>query len=242
MNLIPKIPIELKQILKSLPGVAVHSISYPALLRSMAKTGTRFVSSKLPAELVEEISSLLPAGICLTDELKGQPIGANQGELFLSLYFSQLKSTKGIFLDLGAEHFATDGELHWKPSKLWYDFSPEFLQGLRGMYQGYYEENKDLFATSLDGLGLTAGCNDSEKAEVRDLFYAHFGGDVEGVRFSFTHFFQSFSKIFEFLNKKNIKIPIDFVYLGIYLTTLYQHLSKYDRTFNVKKAYFEAFK
>ena len=235
----PTVPKELKQLLKSLPGVAVNSISYTELLKSMVITGKQFLAKELPAEMFAEIQGLLPQNIQLS-KAKPEKAASDIGDEVLVIYFAQLQSTKGIFLDLSASRFYQDESLVWSPSPLWHNFDPGFLTGLRGLYEGYYLEDEKLFMECLDSLGLTAGCNEQESKEIRDLFYSHFGSNTEEVEFSFQKFSDSFAKIFEFLNRKKIKVSTDFVYLGLYLTSLYKHLTSYDHAFNVKGAYLKS--
>jgi hypothetical protein len=136
-------------------------------------------------------------------------------------------------LDLRRGQFARiDGELIWEPRAYFVSFDPDFKTSMRGIYEGFYGEDDELFESSLDELGL---------AGVADLFRQHFGdGDQTAVEFDVEHFRDTFMQIFEHCKSEGIELHHDFVALGINLATLYEHLGSLGGAYDVRGAYFSA--
>ena len=80
----------------------------------------------------------------------------------------------------------------------------------------------------LNNIGLIADTDSEEsKQEMINIFNDHFGDEnQESVKFEMKHFMDSFHKIFDKIFHQKKSLSEDFVYLGIYLVTLYLHLEK----------------
>lgn len=156
-----------------------------------------------------------------------QPVS---GDIVLQLYFAQLAHADRVALDLRrASFFGQTRPATWKPRVLWHRWDPDFLDAIRQLYAGYYRDDDARFEGAAARLGL---------AEATDLLQAHFGvGDQRAVRFDLDHFKQSFHDVFVRCLEAGNRLPSDFVVLGVYLGTLYEHLSTPDEAFDVRSAF-----
>lgn len=154
---------------------------------------------------------------------------AGYAQDLLALYFHQLWSDGPLLLDLRGEavHEAEVG-LTWRPSPLWMELDAGFVQSLRTVYRGFYGDDDAMFTRGLAELRL-----DGAKA----LFRQYFGDDPRAVRFQLKGFISSFEDIFNHCRAEGIAIPRDFVYLGIYLATMYDNLNRFDIAVDVVAAF-----
>lgn len=167
------------------------------------------------------------------------------GEKILELYFLQLRNEQGVFLDLRSQRFSADAEnLYFSKGQLWIQMQVLFRESLLDLYKGYYQSKPKLFDKGLTGIGLmNEKMSAEQKEKIKDLFLKYFGeGDQTEVRFSTEHFVQGFEKIFRFIAAEKLEISAQFLYLGIYLASLYQHLQTLDVPLNVRLSYNKAMK
>ncbi len=158
-----------------------------------------------------------------------------RGQHVLQLYFAQLGHLDRAALDLRPSRFsavrADDDEatLIWEPRQLSVAWDGAFLDGVRGLYTGFYRDDPALFARSADALGLSVAA---------DLFRKQFGeGDQTAVRFELDRFKQSFHEIFVRCKTRGVTLQPNFVALGIYLGGLYEHLDSLGVPLNVRRAF-----
>jgi len=166
------------------------------------------------------------------------------GELVLQLYFLQLKNDRGLFLDLRPTRFDLEQSgFIFKTSTVWIHLNEDFRRALVDLYTGFYSEDNHRFKAGLAGAGLIQEQMTSEqKAEMTKIFLLHFGeGDQARVKFQTKDFINSFESIFKFMLKHKLKIPGEFLYLGIYLAGLYSNLEKLDIELNVRGAFEKVF-
>lgn len=164
--------------------------------------------------------SALPLAVALP----GQPgssdsLGGDQlahATRLVTLYFEQLYSDSPTLLDLRADSARDrDGQLAWDPAPWVCKWSPEFQEPLRGLYQGFYEPNDALLKESMKALRI-------DLAE--DLFRKHFGSHPEKQRFVMKDFVNTFHQVFVRCKDAKRELHEDFLALGVYLATLYDHL------------------
>lgn len=158
----------------------------------------------------------------------------------LTLYFAQLFSSNGVFLDLRPQHLQIEqGQLQWHPTGLWTEFRPDFKIGLMKIYDGFYESQQDLFHQGLKEIGLASdNWPAADVGHLGQLFREHFGSSIDQpVKFELQKFQQSLVKITDFLLEKKAHISTDFLYLGIYLVTMYDALERTGVAVDVKKIY-----
>lgn len=133
----------------------------------------------------------------------------------VELYFRQLFLPGPTLLDLRASAFSTDGEtLRWSPAAWLAEWSPDFIEPLRGLYLGFYSHDDALFRRSLAALSL---------AHSEDLFREQFGAGQDEVRFEVRAFIDVFHRVFERCKQQGTSLHPDFLPLGIYLAALYDH-------------------
>ena len=186
----------------------------------------------------------LPEGVTYADggskSIAGDSDKKAAGENLLALYFYQLYHGDTVFLDLRQDRFRYEGStLHWSPNGLWIELGNEFVVGMRELYNGFYDQDDQALRTGLDRLGLTPEHMDEPtRRQLINLLDDHFGGGRdEPVAFPIKKFVASFDKLFQFLKTNNVKLSGDFLFLGIYLVTLYLHLDYLDQEYDVAASF-----
>ena len=248
------LPRGFRSLLDYISPAAFEVIDWTAALKKTGRISKEIVFETSVERVKAEFRNHLPAGIQFADKDLSDVVYENHlnqtskkefGQKLLVLYFQQIFSVNEIFLDLRKERFSRslsetcEETLSWKPNGLWVEFSDEFLKGLRLLYQGFYEQNE----TSLDlGLSMLALYSDAmslqEKSELKGLLEIHFGqGRTAPMKFEVAHFMRSFDNLFLFLKRNNMKLSEDFLFLGIYILTLYLHLEILDESFDVVDAF-----
>jgi hypothetical protein len=235
------LPGVLKELLKHVPALLFSVVEWKELSSELPKLSQRILQKEGFKDLLDDQRERLAHfGVCLREEPATDPdyfVSKENGEKILGLYFAQLFSTKGVFLDLRNSHFSE--ALNFHPSGLWTKFSDSFQRGILEVYEGFYLEDEDLYMQGLLGLGLlNPSWGTSEKKELADLFKDQFGSaQTEEVKFELEKFTNSIIRMTEFLIEKKVKINPDFLYLGIYLVTLYSHLDQCKEALPVKRVY-----
>lgn len=157
------------------------------------------------------------------------------GDAVLRLFFRQIATTETVFLDLRSCRFCRSSEAaraKFRPLPLYAHWQPEFVQGVRQLYRGFYEDEPTLFAQATRELGVSVA---------NDLFERAFGGEKKhACRCSLAEFRQTFHEVFLRCRDANVSFHPDFVTLGILLATLYDHLETLAGTYDVAAAYRQA--
>jgi len=108
----------------------------------------------------------------------------------------------------------------------------EFIESIRGIYEGFYGGDDELFEASLQGIGMGG---------MSGIFREHFGfGGQQEVEFRTDDFQKTFSEVLRVATSQEVRIHPDFVGLGIYLTALYEHLEELGGAYDVAAAYHAA--
>jgi predicted unusual protein kinase regulating ubiquinone biosynthesis (AarF/ABC1/UbiB family) len=243
MRILPGV---LKELLKHVPTVLFEAVEWRVLSHELPKLSRRIIQKEGYAELFERQKSYLsPFKINLVSQVAKNFDPQDKkltAERILTLYFAQLFSPHGLFLDIGPTHLEMVGnELNFHPNGVWTKFSPEFADGITDIYDGFYTEDEKLFQLGLVKSGLSsAKWKDEEREALAQLFKSHFGASVSGeMTFELETFKQSFLKVADFMLEKKVKISTDFIYLGVALITMYSSLEKTNVSVNVKKVYLE---
>ncbi len=243
MILMRILPGVLKELLKHVPTVLFEVVEWKVLASELPKLSRRLLQKEGFEELFDKQHSFLePFGIHLVTDIHspGKFGSVEASEKILALYFAQLFSPHGLFLDLGPNHLDfNSGGLNYAPNGLWTKFHPQFSQGLQKIYDGFYLENEALFHEGLLTCGLTSPkWPQAEKDALAQLFKSHFGASLTSdMSFDLETFKQSFFKVADFMLEKKVVISTDFLYLGIALVTLYSSLESNNSKVNVKKVY-----
>lgn len=236
----PKI---LLDIIGHIPTIAFKTISVPRFLLKSKKLIKDYNSEKLANKVIADLNAQLPAHISIVGSVSSHTAtDSKMGELVLELYFSQLKNTSGVILDLRQKHFEyADGVLLWSPNSLAYEFSESFRSSLLTLYRGFYQDDLSLMKQAFSDLGLSKNLSEDKTNELCDLFKSHFGADTNAVDFNLEDFHSSFRGIFHFMIEHKVEMDVDFIFLGIYLITLYTHLESYQCSFDVQNIYHRVF-
>lgn len=246
MRILPGV---LKELLKHVPTVLFQVVEWNELASELPKLSRRILQKEGYQDLFEKQKSFITiADLKLHQEsLARSPheVSGDAAEKVLELYFTQIFSPHGLFLDLRAQHFTWDGhELHWHPTGLWTKFDESFRLGLIDVYDGFYLQDGKRYEEGLKKIGLMNEEWPSEdKIQLSELFKAQFGRAQEGdMVFNLEEFRDSIMKLSDFMLNKKVMISKDFLYLGIYLVTLYSHLEQGSPSIAVKKIYLKASK
>ncbi|HEY6881675.1 MAG TPA: hypothetical protein VI299_26795, partial [Polyangiales bacterium] len=186
-----------------------------ALMVSKSSTAYRDAVSARATSL-----EALPLAVALPGHAPGRDTRGDDARAHatrvVTLFFEQLYSDTPTLLDLRAASARDrEGVLQWDPAPWVCQWSPAFLEGLRGLYQGFYAPDEALLAHSLRALRI-------EIAE--DLFRKHFGTQPEAQRFVMKDFVDTFHQVFLRCRDRARELHEDFLPLGVYLATLYDHL------------------
>lgn len=246
MILMRILPGVLKELSKHVPTVLFQTVEWSELASELPKISRRIIQKEGYEDLYQVQKNLLdPYNIILTNEPlthASLPKEKWVGEKILTLYFAQVFSPQGVFIDLRASHFAVDNQfLKWHPSPLWTNFNENFREGLLKVYEGFYLENDELYLEGLEGIGLLKHeFSQEDKQELADLFRAHFGGKIsEEMKFNLENFKNSIISMSNFMLNKKVNISKDFLYLGIYLVTMYSVLEEIGESYPVKQIYLD---
>jgi hypothetical protein len=241
-------PEKIRDLLTYMPNNFFKVVDWRDLITQSATLATRWATGEGDdtQALKSELTPLLPDDVTFYDQVPQQanPNEARDlGTAALDLYFRQINNPSGLFIDLRLSCFEEQqGTWLWNPGNLWIKWGDEFRSGVSGLYKGYYGEDPVVFDEALIKLGLMKPeWTDDEKESLRSLFRSYFGeGDL--VTFTIENFVQSFHKIFQFLVEKDCQLPGDFIYLGVYLVTLYLLMEELGGSYNVKQIYLEGCK
>lgn len=219
-----------KEIFKNFPTLALKTISWSDFIRESGTVYRNYLKGEIPKSLLAHLEKILPKEITLVRKIDSSHY--IDGEILLKVYFSQFLNPNGIVIDLRPQHFSIKNQ--FKAPAFWYKFQDSFRENIINLYKGFYYNDNELFSSSLDNLGMTTGLGTSEKEELKNLFKNHFGKNTHTVHFTLEAFNQSFLEIFKFFMKHEIKLPVDFIFLGVYLTTLYSHLENHKEALDVE--------
>lgn len=234
-------PKYLKEIFSHVPTVAFKLVSWSELWHEtkdvLKNYNSEILNDDLYAFLKDELQEKL-----LPPQSETTP-GDVCPEFALKLFFLQLKNPHGVFLDLRSSRFKINLQVQhtFVPNFLQYKFSESFKKSLIKLYAGFYGNEDAKFKEALEELGLTKELVPSKREELSVMFHDHFGGgNVTHTEFDLKTFNDSFFKIFKFFVDNKVKLSADFIYLGVYLITLYMHMDK-TGPINVKKIFFSIF-
>ncbi|HEU5208718.1 MAG TPA: hypothetical protein VFU06_04835 [Longimicrobiales bacterium] len=146
----------------------------------------------------------------------------------VELYFHQLLHGDTTLLDLRQQAFRGTTPLVWKPASWVAKWDPSFIAALRQVYIGFYRADPAGFRSGLRALNL-------ERAE--DVFRRHFGDGQRAVRFEVKHFVSTFHQVFVICRDAKTSLHADFLPLGLYLSSLYDHLEHLGSAVDVAAAF-----
>lgn len=245
MFLMRILPGVLKEVLMHVPTVLFQVIEWSELSAELPKLSRRMIQKEGYADLFENQKSFLrPLQVNLSHETLTPPSNMEKwvSEKWLQIYFGQLLSPHGVFLDLRPLSYQTQGtELSWQPPALWTKFSPRFHEGLMEIYDGFYFGQENTYRSGLEKIGLiSSSWSEDDKTKLAELFKGQFGSSIEGeTEFDLEQFKSAIVQITNFLFTRKVKITPDFLYLGVYLINLYSNLEQSKHKLDVKKNYLE---
>jgi hypothetical protein len=234
----------LKEILPYISPRIFDLVDVPAVAINMGKLSYQYFFSKGISKAKDHIHHYLPEKISFNEVCGSNITKREYGEQLLELYFTQVLLGGIVFLDLRSKVFSKNNEgVIWSPNGLYCEFDKKFITGLKNLYEGFYLNNGQQYELGLMEIGLINKNDSSETREdIMSIFKDHFGGGDQGeVVFKIDKFMNSFQLIFDRIFHQNKKLSEDFVYLGIYLVTLYLHLEEIGEPLNVRESFNRAF-
>lgn len=238
MRILPGV---LKELMKHVPTVLFQTVEWSSIMSEVPVISRRMLQKEGHAELADLQKDFLKnLPICIRHEsLEGHGLKAGDGKTILALYFGQLFSPHGVFLDLRSNHFHHTEQLLWHPGALWTKFSPTFREGLMEVYDGFYLEKDDLYKNGLIKIGLLDPAWPVEDQNtIMEIFRKHFGAAKTGdIEFKLDNLKGGIVSMAQFLLEKKTRITTDFLYLGIYLVTMYGTLEETGEALPVKEIY-----
>jgi hypothetical protein len=183
----------------------------------------------------------------LIDESKGPPLLVEHdtlsrpqrrwlGQVALELYFTQLFRAEVAILDLWPSHFGVDGtgDAVWSPRPLYIRWDPEFRDGLRNVYAGFFLERKKHLEEGLGQLGLGRSA---------EPLLAHLGeGNQRSVRFDRSKFDSTLRAMARAHRPEHGTLHRNFIAFGLYLTSLHDLLGSLDLAFDVRSAFMRSYR
>lgn len=242
-SFLPKI---LKEVLTHVPSLAFEVVEWKSLAKKIAPLTMRMGKKKLEPSLFDALADLHVRGVLpVAGEVVNNYASLSKkdrrlaGEAVLRLYFSQLKNTQGLCLDLRPRNFRWEGQwLDFHASNAWFKFSDDFRDALWKLYQGFYTGDTNLYNQALIQTGLARGLGRDKIEELKAVLEKQFGpGDQKHVVFAMRNFQESFSNLFRFCLENKVSLGPDFMVLGIYLVGLYQNLEALGVELNVRKSF-----
>ena len=233
------IPEDYRALMEYISPAAFKVINYKKAMIQLLKISKNSINQKQVREVTAAHQDLMGdhlriSKLATSEELEDVD-QLKLAEQILDIYFSQFFSLSGCFLDLRLKHFkASKTILHWNPSSFVHRFDAEFSDGMLLIYEGYYFENHNKLTEGMVKVGLITDTNPAAVEEIKKLLFSHFGeaSDKE-VIFELDHFKASFHSLFLYLKKNKIQLSSDFLFLGIYLVTLYLTLAKIGQPVDV---------
>ena len=149
----------------------------------------------------------------------------------VELYFLQLAHGEHALLDLRHQAFSVEPALCWRPASWIVRWDPSFIAALRQLYSGFYRDDATTFRAGLDALHLS---------HAEAVFRRHFGEGQRQVRFEVKHFVATFHEVFVRCRDAGTRLHPDFLPLGLYLASLYDHLERLGVAVDVAAAFDKA--
>lgn len=146
----------------------------------------------------------------------------------VALYFHQVLHGDTTLLDLRQQAFSSERPLVWRPAAWIARWDPAFIGALRRIYTGFYRDDDGEFRAGLSALNLTSA---------EDVFKRHFGDGQRAVRFQVKHFVATFHQVFLRCRDAGTQLHPDFLLLGLYLASMYDHLEQLGVTVDVAAAF-----
>lgn len=151
-------------------------------------------------------------------QAEGAPIPVEErAARVVALYFHQILHGDTTLLDLRHQAFSSQGPLDWRPAAWIARWDEAFIGALRRIYAGFYRDDEDEFRAGLRALSLT---------HAEDVFKRHFGDGQRTVRFEVKHFVATFHQVFLACRDAGTRLHPDFLPLGLYLASMYDHLER----------------
>jgi len=180
---------------------------------------------RVVAETLER--SYVPFRARLAGEKLCQPAG--DGNRLLQYFFFQIYAGDSGFLDLRASRFcraSEPGKIAFRPLPLYATWQPDFVQGIRQLYDGFYGGDESDYEYAVKALGV---------APASDVFRQAFGGPRRrACVYTVAGFRETFHEVFVRCRDAKVAFHPDFITLGIAIATLYDHLESLGGCYDVE--------
>jgi len=158
------------------------------------------------------------------------------GQLALELYFTQIFRSEVAVIDLWPARFGVngDGDAIWAPRPFYLRWEPEFRQGVRNIYGGFFLDDQSRFERGVRQLGL---------GEAADVLTAHFGrGNQRSVRFGVQTLRATLESVARTHSSRDGRLHPNFTAFGLYLVALHELLGSLDMAYDVRAAFMRTYR
>lgn len=239
------VPKEYRELLDYISPSAFRVVDWKSALGLLLNMGKRSFDKEHMQEIAQASLAYTSKHLTLVEKLEidtseSTELDAAIGHHALDLYFSQFFSTEHTLIDLRPGCFRmSQQQCHYQPGRLSHEFSTSFKHGMLDIYAGYYLDQPEQLQSGLEAVGLTSqNDSDESKERITNLLLTHFGtADQGAITFSLKQFTESFHALFTYLKSQNKTLDSDFLFLGIYLVTLYQTLAKIPEPLDVREVF-----
>lgn len=234
------VPREYRPLLQYITPTAFSVVDWRTALSEFL-SNSNFISrdANLKISVEKTNSALANLGITMTRDGNFEKEDFNNGEAILKVYFGQLLLDHGVFLDLRLLRFAqTSEQVQYYPAKIFYRFQDEFKAGLIDLYDGYFLEDRERLKLGMKKTGLWDGKDPLEVQKLATLMFDHFGDALKNpVKLEMSAFGDSFQNLFDYFEQKQVTLPSGFLFLGVYLVTLYLSIDKIGKPYDIRAIY-----
>jgi hypothetical protein len=158
------------------------------------------------------------------------------GQLALELYFAQLFRGDEALLDLRPSSFGVDesGDAVWRPPPIYVCWDQVFVQGIRDVYAGFFNDRTEQRDAGLAALGLGSSAG---------LLLRHMGdGNQRSVRFGLDQLQSLLCEMADRRLPDEPKLHPNFIAFGLLLTGLHELLEALDLAFDVRSAFMRTYR
>lgn len=229
------IPTEYRELLDYISPAAFKTIEWKKVLRSLAQLSKNTLDLEGRRRVANALENIIGDDLILKENFSKNDKAVSRRELLaegiLEFYFSQFFCSEGLFLDLRLKKFQLDDDsVLYLKNGLWWTFQEDFRNAMIAIYEGFYFDNPSLLRKGMEEAGLISSeGTEQDYLATKNLLFKHFGTAKNKKHlFKTKDYKKSFHSLFLHLKAQGIRLPADFVFLGIYLTTLYQSLEELE--------------
>lgn len=159
-------------------------------------------------------------------------LGHDYLEKILSIYYFQIFHSYKFIIDIDPHYFNYNEEkLYWVPEGRSFQFSAPFINALRNVYQGLFEEEKSQVINGIKGLGVSEAHLDKFYKIIYEYFHCSALSDFDFKKVRLLRLFIPLSWI---VIRGGMTLTPDHLGFMAYLKSLHQHIKRSKRPVNLR--------